>query len=189
MGRRKKEQFVQADIETQINEETQTVSEPSNNVDELKSVEIGEGATIQPNVEPKSLDENFADMEKFVSEFKPDEQSQNQTSPNGSTQAQKPTIEQQIKIRIFLGLCCYLISGLNTFLLNKIRKSQVPIDKMQFTEGEKESLLPYFNSPEILNFMDKIPASLMAVIHIEYIMFMKHSLHVDEYKKVEGGEK
>ncbi len=101
-----------------------------------------------------------------------------------STTADEATkaIERKIKVRIFTGFVCFLLSGFSTFILNLVRGSKVPIDKMLLTDNEKLEIEVYMNSDEVLQFIDKLPTSVIGFVHISYMMFQKHSSLVSEYK-------
>lgn len=138
--------------------------------------------SIKPSIVDEDLDAKFREFEKTTSEFVPD--SDDVVTPvSGEPQKDiKPTMEQTIKIKMVLGFACMLLSGLNTFLLNKIKKTKVPFDKMILSDEEQATLEPYLNSADVLNMIDKIPTWLLGILHIEYLFYTKHSIHSDEFK-------
>lgn len=156
---------------------------------EKETVITPEEKTISNTVSEISpeLESRFNSFEKTVSEFPPEsefiaEGEQRDSAPLVNEQ-QGPTIEEQAKVKMFLGLCSYFLVGFNTFLLNFLRKSNVPFDKLKLTEDEIAEFEPYVSGPEILKILSKVPAWLIGVVHFEYMMFTKHSMYVEEYKK------
>lgn len=127
------------------------------------------------------LESDFKDFEKSVAEFQPETENENNVS-DITPQKVEVTLEQKIKIKMFVGFCCFLLTGLNVFIFNKIRSTKVPYEKMILNSAEIESLTPYMESTEVLNFIDKLPTWLIGVLHVEYMYFQKHAEFVEEYK-------
>ena len=98
-------------------------------------------------------------------------------------------LTDKIKLKMFVGFMCFLLAGLNTFLLNKMRKTNVPFEKMQLTDEEVESVMPYMESPEVMEFINKIPTWLMAVVHLEYMFLAKHNDFKDAYQIIKAKPK
>lgn len=154
----------------------------------ISDVQELEPESIQQNTNADSdLDSDFEAMQKNISSFTPESDEQHEVEQNPKDVV--PTMEQQIKIKMFVGLMCYLLAGLNMILLNIIRKTKVPFDKMTLTDDERDSILPYLNSVEILQFIDKLPTWLIGVVHVETMFFMKHNTYVDEYKIIKEDKK
>ena len=137
------------------------------------------------------LEDRFKNFDSTSAEFEPEENentfSEGEKRENAPhvNEPRIPTAEEQLKIKMFLGFCSFLLVGFNTFLLNFLRKSSVPFDKMILTDDELLQFTPYVSGEQMLNFLNKIPAWLIGIAHFEYLMFSKHSLHVQDYKKVE----
>ncbi len=165
----------------------------TNKVEGLK----GEALPNEVNEEKKSnlidndLTADFNQFEKTVSDFTPEQKevpTNNVSNDSGgttssTTEKEEDPIVKQLKLKMLVGLVCTVLVGVNNKLLNIIKGSNVPFKEMELDETEKESLIPYLDSPEILAFLDKIPAWLMGVIHFEYMMFQKHGDLSDEYSK------
>lgn len=139
------------------------------------------------NVAPvgDDIDSAFKDFEKTVSTFTPNGDD-NSTEAGEQTTADNAAkeIERGIKVKMFTGFICFLLSGFNVFILNMIKKTKVPMDKMLLSESERVSIEPYMNSNEIIQFIDKMPTWLIGIIHIEYMFIQKHSAVSDEYKVI-----
>jgi len=129
-----------------------------------------------------SLEDDFMKFEKNKSEFIPDNEEQ---IPDGTISPEDAVVNNlatQMKIKMFVGFCCLLLAGFNNFVLNKIKKTNVPFDDMKLTDAEQESIMPYMDAPEVIAFIDKIPVGLIAVIHIEYMFIQKHNAVSSDYK-------
>jgi len=159
---------------------------------ELLNTEILENVEQQKG-DTDDLNEAFNEFEKTTSGFTPEQEAEETTTEETTTGEAKTepvelTFEQKTKLKMFVGFACFVLSGLNMFLLNKVRKSNVPFKKMILEEHERDSIMPYMESPEIIAFIDKLPTWLIAVAHIEYIYIQKHSEFSDEYKIIEVEE-
>lgn len=137
----------------------------------------------------EDLENKFSGFNNTVSDFTPDTpdipQIDGGDNPSNSQTPQTPhipTAEEQMKIKMFLGFCSFLLVGFNTWLLNYLRKTKVPTDKMQLSETELASFEPYFSGEEVLKILNKIPGWMIGIAHFEYMMFTKHRQFVDEYK-------
>ena len=129
----------------------------------------------------ESLEDDFMKFEKNKSEFIP-EQEENPEGEPSPEDAVVNNLATQMKIKMFVGFCCLLLAGFNNFVLNKIKKTNVPFDDMKLTDAEQESIMPYMDAPEVIAFIDKIPVGLIAVIHIEYMFIQKHNAVSSDYK-------
>lgn len=95
-----------------------------------------------------------------------------------------PTFEQKMKVKMFAGFIFFLLVGVNVFILNKIKGTKVPSDKMQLTEDELETFSKYLESPEVIAMIDKLPAWLIGTMHFEMVMIQKHKDLADEYRPI-----
>lgn len=151
----------------------------------------------KPSAEEKeNLDAAFANAEKTISTFVPEAEdianSENKTivdvnatnneQPSNVLTLQSMSAAQLFKIKMFLGFVCFLLSVLNRFILNYLKKTNVPLSKMLLDDEEKEVLEVYLDSPEILAIIDKIPGWAIGAAHVEYMFISKHSLVADSYK-------
>lgn len=146
-------------------------------------VDFSKAIPVDKNI-PADLLTDFKAMEKNISTFQPDQPADQGTNDLGTAKAEyvEPTMAQAVKIRMFAGFFFYVLSGLETFLLNKIKRTAVPFDKMILDDDEQDSMLPYLQSPEIVDFIDKLPTWLIAVCHYQFMMFEKHSEYANEFK-------
>lgn len=87
-------------------------------------------------------------------------------------------LQQAFKNKIIVGFALMLLSGLNKFILDKVKGVTVPFEDMKFSDPEINSILPYINSPQIMEWINKIPDSILMLIHIEYMMLSKHTASV-----------
>lgn len=148
--------------------------------------------TEPPNVEQKEgLSDAFEEFERETSNINFDEtRKQNGGEPAKieiSEQAQKANTN--FKIKMFVTFASFVFAGINTFLLNLIRGTNVSFDDMQLDETEKESLEPYLNDPAVLEFINKIPSGVILACHVEFMFFQKHSEAVKKLKELEQENK
>lgn len=129
------------------------------------------------------LENAFAEFENSTSTFKPNQetiqQNSNQTSNSNSSTVNTDnsnvlSIADNFKLRLFLGFCCFLLAGFNTFLFNMFFKGNVSVSQMTLDEAEREELVPYLNTPRIIEFIRKIPAEFLAIAHIEMMFYTKY---------------
>ncbi len=130
------------------------------------------------------MDEDFAKFKQTTSTFVPDPETTGipNTGIGTITKLVTPTPEQLLKIQLFAGFALYMIAGLNTFIFNKIKKTNVPLEEMLLSDDEEKALLPYLNSTEILMWIDKLPIWAVGILHMEYMFFIKYNSVKDEYK-------
>ncbi len=148
----------------------------------------------QPNIEttqPQSggIDSDFLDMQNAASDFSPencnDQPDMNSTDGGKTFQM---TASDKVKMRMFLGLFCFILVGLNVFILNKVFKTDVPFEKLKLEDSEVDSLLPYLENEEIVQMINSINPLILGVIQFEYMIFMKFNLVKDNYKIVKSKE-
>jgi len=160
-----------------------TTADTENTVLEVPKVEIKDQ---KPEIS-EDLEKRFKDFDNSDSEFKPEQQESTPLNmvtgnPSKPQEPRQPTAEELIKIQMFLGLCSYVLAGFNHFILNYLRKSKVPYDKLLLTDDEILQFVPYVSTEQIIVMLSKIPGWLIGFVHYEYMAFKKHSLYVDEYK-------
>ncbi len=138
----------------------------------------------------ETLEDQFREFESTDSTFDPEnglppEQVDEAPPIPGNPAQVEPqlTAEQKIKIKMFLGFVCFLLSAGNTFIFNLIFKSEVPLKEMLLDDEEKAQVEPYLNSPQILAFIDRLPGWIIGVAHIEYMMYEKFADVKDLYPK------
>ncbi len=143
----------------------------------------------QQQGEEKTLKSAMADFEKRTSEFTPESENKTQnTQQTTDNPVQQPSgfnplnFEKNIKIKMFVGFCCLLLTGISTFILNKIKRTNVPASEMEFSEDEQESLMVYLEDEQIVQYIERIPTPVIATMHIGYMMYQKHSMLADQYK-------
>lgn len=164
----------------------------------LKNTEIKEEVktdSSQQN-EGESLDDEFKAFEERTSTFTPEIEEtvqpakETKEKASGETVNAQPivntidsNIAKQMKQRMFVGFCCLLLSNLSTFILNMIRGSHVPSKLMRLEDDEIDEILEMVNaSPEIMEFINKLPSSVIMTLSIGYMMYEKHDALVDDYK-------
>lgn len=162
------------------------VKEIEENLNEAETGESFEPQNIEPS-EPDSLEERFKKFSEQSAEFKPEQPTEG--TPINPEQVGEPLVEEsaiarQIKIKMFVGFSCFVLAGFGTWLLNMIKGTKVPVDKMYFTPAEKESLMPYMDDPRILEFIDKLPTWVIAAGHIGFMINSKHELYAKEFKVI-----
>lgn len=136
------------------------------------------------------MDADFEAFKKGNSEFIPD--AETNATGVGTAVINKPvtpTPEQQLKIKLFAGFALYMIAGLNTFIFNKVSKTDVPLDEMLLEDSEEEALLPYLNSVEVLTWIDKLPIWVVGFLHMEYMFYIKFNSVKSDYKKIQQPKK
>lgn len=155
-------------------------------------IEVGEegvaqlGETVAPDQDGgKALEAGYQEFLNTDSKFNPDD-----TGTQIPGEEKKPgevappiSVEQQMKLRMFLGFMCFLLSAANTFIFNMLFKADVPVKEMLLDEDEQRQIEPYLNSPQILAFIDKLPGWVIAVAHVEYMMYDKFMDVKDQYPK------
>lgn len=138
----------------------------------------------QPEINPaSSLEEDFKNFEKSTSEYKAMGEENSTTNIKGKAVNTLITTEQKVKIKLFLGFACFLLSGFNTFLFNMVFKDKVALDEMLLSDTEKEELQEYLNTPEVIAFIEKIPPYVIAIAHIEYMFYLKYRSAVKKKKQ------
>lgn len=150
-----------------------------------------EAEPIQVN-QPEGLSDAFEEFEKETSNIKFDENKKT----SGESERQKLEISSEaqkantsFKIKMFVSFAGFVFAGINTFLLNLIRGTNVPLDDMMLDDMEKESLEPYLNDPAILEFINQIPSGIILACHVEFLFFNKHSEAVKVLREKEKEEK
>jgi hypothetical protein len=83
------------------------------------------------------------------------------------------SFEYKMKVKIFLGFFCMILSGINTFLFNFMFKKKVSFNDMILDEKEREQLAIYMDIPEIVKIIHSIPEWIIAVAHVEYLFYAK----------------
>lgn len=148
---------------------------------------------VQPNAGSTStLDEDYNQFLNTTSQLTPDD---DKLPPEviGADGQKKPapvaiTPEQRVKVRMLLGFFCFILSWGNTIVLNMIFKAEVPVSELELDETEKNSILPYLESPEVITFIENLPVWLIAVVHIESMFIEKFMAVKDQYPKQEKGK-
>ncbi len=142
----------------------------------------------------KSAMDLFNDFTTTESEFVPEEnETQNSTDNKSTTSTSKnptvtnvlyvPNIEEQWKIKMLVGLASFILVGLNVFLFNKIRGSDIKAEQMQLSEAEQKQFHIYLHSPKVIEMINKIPTGIIGFIHFEYTLFQKHGTLGREVKE------
>lgn len=140
-----------------------------------------------------SLESAFSDFEKGTSEFIIENENKVQNSeskgteipPDKINESFNPNVElaNNLKIKMFLGFFCFMISGANLFLFNLLSKTKVETADMKLNEEEKVELAIYLNNPEVLELINKLPVWVWGVVHIEMLMYTKFEIGVVRVKK------
>lgn len=136
-----------------------------------------------------SLEDRFEQFSKQTAEFTPEQPNEGTVIPNEQvggevSESQENAVTRGIKIKMFVGFACFVLSGFGTWLLNMLKGTKVPLEKMYFTKEEKESLEPYMDDPKVLAFIDKLPTWLIAVGHVGILLNSKHEEFAKDYKIV-----
>lgn len=165
---------------------------PSN--DQLKNGETIPSEKIDDGID-SDLEKDLEAFRKRTSSFQPPvstiptEKKEKLSEGVGMEEPLLPStnaVEDNMKIKMFLGFACYLLSGFATWIFNLIKKHEVEYSDMVLTELEKEQLKVYMNTPRIINFINKIPPEWIMFLHIGYIYNNKHESAVK--RKIESGE-
>lgn len=124
------------------------------------------------------LNEAFKVFNEKTSKLKPDFSSasatpQNSDSPSVSPDPVMTDFAFEIKMKMFLGALCYVLSGLHVVLFNLLTKKQITFEDMQLNETEQASIRIYLNSPKVLELINKIPGWVWGIIHVEFIFLGK----------------
>lgn len=133
-----------------------------------------------------SIEDDFEKMEKSTAEFSPTEDGNlDDAEPTENSDVKKDfklTDADKFKIRLFLGFALYLIAGINVIILNFINGSKVPAKELNFDDDEKDDLMPYLENEKVMEWINKIPVEVLAIVHIEYMMIMKFNALAPKYK-------
>lgn len=158
----------------------------------VEKKEVKETIETETPKQESSIDKNFADFEKTIATHEVESNIQNSDTNISKVNVSKPSdpfnasISDMVKIKMFLGFACFLLSGLNMFLFNILSKTKVELSDMTLDADEKESIEPYLNDPRIVEMINKLPSWVIAVAHIEIIMYDKFT---DGVKRIKAEEK
>ncbi len=141
---------------------------------------LGEPTPPQQNKEFDSIESEFSQMEKTVSNFSADES--NDQPPEGE-QSNTPTPADLIKIRMFLGFACFVLAGLNTIILNWVNGTVVPMSEMKLKETEIDSLMIYLNNEEVLKIVNTVPTWAIGLCHLEFMFISKYNAVSQNFPK------
>lgn len=140
-----------------------------------------------PPIEVNSFEDDLKLFEKTNSEFTPEPVEEVNKKTENNPEAIK--VENKIKARMFLGFFCFLMAGFFTYLFNMIKGVKVPVKKMILEDEEVDSLMPYMESPEVMEWVDKLPTWAVASVHIGYMFYEKHSDLEEDYPVIKKNMK
>lgn len=142
----------------------------------------------QPEKIASGIMDDFSKFEKDSAEFTPENEEsaaiENEEVKEDKKEERRAFTENdKTKLRMFLGFACFFLSGINAFILNKIKGTEVPSKELDLDDDERETLLPYLEDPKVMAFLDKINGFYLGVIQLEYMMIKKHSAVAKDYIK------
>lgn len=162
--------------ETSEEKTSEEIATEETTVEKTVSEEITE-ETSSEETKPSgsSLDDDWTAFEESKSEFKPEREKEPVASPSFPVASASAEISEvdKIKIRIFFGLCCHLLEGFHAFMYEMITKYEISTAEMKLEEHERNQILQYLYRSEVVAFINKINPLWWAVIHTEYIFFLK----------------
>lgn len=156
---------------------------------------------LAENEDASALDSAFDEAEKTDAEFTPEQKPEEEQEQQEQTQStsEKTTSEgspappavidpntealNKMKIQFVTGFILYLFSGINTFILNMVSGTEVPMEELEFNEAEKKAVSVYVDTPQIMELLNKMPPWLMAIMHMEWIVIRKFRAVKGKYKK------
>ena len=130
-----------------------------------------------------ALDAEYEAMQQTAAAFQPEEPDFN-NAPANVAKLTPLTAAQKGEIRMYFGFACFILVGLNTFILNKISKTNVPTSAMDLDSNEIDSMMPYLENEKVLQLINKLPKELLAFLHFEFMMITKFRAVAPEYKKI-----
>ena len=135
---------------------------------------------VEEIVTSESVVDDFRKFEESKTSLSPEIELDNSSIKSTEKKQVSADLANIIKTKLVLTFACIVLEGFHSFIYGLISKHEIKSEDMKLTEIERDSLLPYFDSPSVLNFISKIPSEIIAIIHLEYIFFIKFRSVVDK---------
>ena len=148
----------------------------------MEEVKIDEQAKAQtpPAENPETLTDAFDEFEKYTTDLKA--VNVEEAKKDGSV-ATTPDLSYQVKVHFFVGIFLTLVSGVHVIVVNLFAKMDLTLEDLRFEDHEKAALTPYFNSPKIVELLNKLPDWVLLVAQMEFFMVNKISRVVKQKKE------
>jgi hypothetical protein len=156
------------------------------------------GATPAPPLDPPKEEEKPQDTSALMAEFKLMQSKTAEFQPEGDEggQSEDPKTEvkeqsketvlsvaQKAEIRLYFGFALFILTELNTFILNKLNKTVVPSDEMKLDANEINSLMPYIENEKTMMIINKLPKELLFFLQMEFMYITKFRIIAKDYPK------
>lgn len=159
--------------------------------EETVQEEIIQEETIQEDAGEKEPDINkdFDDFVNSTSQHEFPDKEENKEEQAKQEEDISSAMVDNFKLQMFTGLLFLLLDGVHSFLFRFVSKYDVKSKDIAFDEADKEAVQIYFNTPRVMNFINKMPAELIGFMHVEYIYYQKFAELKEEGKLKRKGQK
>ena len=131
-----------------------------------ENINVGQGGGGEVTDDIEAAFEKF---EQTTSAHKPEETTANSNDPTEIDLS----IAEDFKLQLFMGFMFELIDGIHVFIYGFISKYKIDREDIGLDENDREGLQMYFRTERVMNLINRVPAELMGIIHMEYLYFQK----------------
>jgi hypothetical protein len=149
------------------------IIEEKTDVEETTGGKKPEEEKIEPTDE---LDDDFEKFKRSKTVHKIDiEEETNRDRKGNFIPDDDDIIEiEDFQVQMFLGFCFTMLDGFHVFVYKYISKYELKDEDMSLSEKEQESLMSYFKTKRIIEFIKKLPTELIGIFHMEWMYYRRY---------------